>query len=289
MTQSDPTGQGSSRLTGGIGDPNFLAAVLVPAVIICLFMALTAETPRLRLTAAACGLASVVGVFLTQSRGGVIALAIAVVGAVIVAGPLRRNVVLVMVLVGAFASFYLILVAPPQSVSRYTAFTAGGGAGRTDLWTVAAHAFRRHPVLGIGDANFTVVEQQYAVNVNQNLPLATDVIQLREPVHNTYLQILTELGVVGLAAFMVMLWIPLRACWLAASRLDVLDVWAIGRGLVVGSIGMLVAFGFLTAEYQKQLWLVIAMLLVVASSMEPESEAPVERPVRLRALPSPAN
>jgi O-antigen ligase len=287
LTQSDQTEQGT-RLTGGIGDPNFLAAILVPAIVMSLFMTLTAETQRVRLLAGFCGLAATAGVFLTQSRGGVIALGVAVIGALVVAGPLRRHVLVAFALVGAFACFYLILIAPPQSFSRITAFTAGGGAGRADIWTVAAHAFKRHPVAGIGAGNFTIVEQQYAVDVNQNLPQAFDVIQLHEPVHNTYLQVATELGVIGLISFLLMLWIPLRACWRAASRVETAEVWAIGRGLVVGSLGMLVAFVFLTAQYEKQLWLVIALLLVVASSSEPEADASPSRPVQLRALPSPA-
>lgn len=288
MTQSDQTDQGTARLSGGVGDPNFLAAILVPAAAISLFIALTGSTQRVRLVAALSGLISTAGVFLTQSRGGVLAIGVAIVGALIVSGPLRRHVVLVFALVAAFASFYLILIAPPQSFSRITAFTAGGGAGRADIWTVASHAFKRHPIVGIGAGNFVVVEQEVAVDVNQNLPQAFDVIQLHEPVHNTYLQVATELGVVGLIPFLLMLWIPLRACWRAASRLEVGTVWAIGRGLVAGTLGMLVAFIFLTAQYEKQLWLVVALLLAVPSSVEPEGETSPEWRGELRALPSPS-
>jgi hypothetical protein len=34
------------------------------------------------------------------------------------------------------------------------------------------------------------------------------------------------------------------------------------QGLLIGAIGMLVAFGFLTAQYEKQLWIVLAFLLL---------------------------
>ena len=44
-----------------------------------------------------------------------------------------------------------------------------------------------------------------------------------------------------------------------AERLELLL-----RGLLVGAIGMLVAFTFLTAQYEKQLWIVLALLLAAS-------------------------
>jgi hypothetical protein len=37
-----------------------------------------------------------------------------------------------------------------------------------------------------------------------------------------------------------------------------------GRGLFVGCLGMLSAFTFLTAQYEKQLWLTLGLLLAYA-------------------------
>jgi putative inorganic carbon (HCO3(-)) transporter len=256
----------SGRLSGGISDPNYLAAVLVPAIVLSLFLALSVNSTAARVAIGLSGGLSTIGLFLTQSRGGVIALAVATVGAVAVAGQLRRKVVLVMLIVGAFASFYLLLIAPPQSFSHVTAFTSNGGTGRTDLWTVAAKTFEKHPLNGIGAGNFVVVEPKYAVDINSNLPRADLVVQNHEPVHNTYLHVASELGLVGLILFLLLVGLALRACWRRTQEMPATLTRAVGSALFIGSIGMLVAFTFLTAQYEKQLWLVIAMLFAFGAT-----------------------
>jgi putative inorganic carbon (hco3(-)) transporter len=274
LTHPDQTLASTGRLSGGVTDPNYLAAVLVPGIILSLFLALTLESTRSRLLVGLCGLISTVGLFLTQSRGGVIALAVAAVGAIAIAGRLRRQIVVVLLVIAAFASMYLFLVAPPQSLSRITSFTAAGasGTGRTDLWTVAAKTFERHPFFGVGAGNFTVVEQRYAVGLNRDLPRADLVVQAHEQVHNTYLHVASELGAVGLGLFLVTLGIAFRACRRAIVQTRRADVSALSRALFVGCFGMLVAFVFLTAQYQKQLWLVIALLLAAGGTATAERE-----------------
>jgi len=286
LTKTDAVIAASGRLSGGILDPNYLAAVLVPAVVLSLFLALTSSSRLMKVAIGAAGGVSTIGIFLTQSRGGVIALGVAAVGSVVAAGRFRRQVVLVLSLVGAFAAVYLLLFAPPQSFSRITSFTANDGSGRTDLWAVAAKAFEQHPVNGIGAGNFTVVEQQYAVNFNRNLPRADLVVQVQQPVHNTYLHVATELGLVGLGLFLAILWIALRACYRAATRSSG-STEALGRAIVVGSVGMLVAFVFLTAQYEKQLWLVIALLLAYAAAAARVPPRAAPRAATLRPAPAP--
>jgi len=268
VTHADTSALGAdSRLTGGIGDPNYLAAVLVPAVALSLFMSIGARGSALRIPVAIGGTLCLVGLFLTQSRGGIVALAVTIVFAIAFAGRARRSVVLATSLVLAAASVYLVLVAPPHALGRLTQFTSGGGTGRTDLWKVAAKAFEAHPIEGIGLGNFTVVEPQVAVAFNTDLPRADLVVTQQQPVHNTYLHIAAELGVVGIALFLAML-----ASVLAAARRGVRAVTAAGRlrlelegrALVVGTVGMLSAFAFLTAQYEKQLWLTLGLVLAFA-------------------------
>jgi len=285
LTHPDQTLASTGRLSGGVADPNYLAAVLVPGIILSLFLALTMESTRARVLVGLMGVISTVGLFLTQSRGGVIALAVAAFGAIAIAGHLRRQIMVVLLVMAAFASLYLVLVAPPQSFSRITSFTSNGGTGRTDLWAVAATTFEHHPFFGVGAGNFTVVEQSYAVDLNRNLPRADLVVQAHEQVHNTYLHVASELGAIGLGLFLVTLGIAFRACRRAISETQRADVSAISRALFVGCFGMLVAFVFLTAQYQKQLWLVIALLLAAGGTAAAERELPVSSE-RLRRRPS---
>jgi O-antigen ligase len=62
------------------------------------------------------------------------------------------------------------------------------------IWGEAYHLFQSHPVLGIGMGNF---REKYDPNVIHISSGAVDV-------HNLYLQLLTETGVIGLAVFLLL-------------------------------------------------------------------------------------
>ncbi|HET7137532.1 MAG TPA: O-antigen ligase family protein [Gaiellaceae bacterium] len=256
-----------NRLTGGIGDPNYLAAVLVPAVALALFMSQAPRRPGTRVPILLAGTVCLVALFLTQSRGGIVALAVTVVVGIAFAGRARRNIVVAASGVLAVASIYLMLVAPPHALGRITQFTSGGGTGRTDLWTVALKSFEGSPVQGIGLGNFVVVEPTLVVDVNTDLPRADLVVTQRQPVHNTYLHIAAELGLVGIVLFLAALGAVVVAARDGVRALvgaGNYPLELVGRGLVVGCLGMLTAFTFLTAQYEKQLWLTLGLVLAYA-------------------------
>ena len=262
-TRSDSAAIASSgRLSGGIGDPNFLAAVLIAALLIAFFWLQVTKNRRNRLLVALAALSCLAGIFLTESRGGVVGLAFATVVAILYAGPVRRRILISIATTGAFAVLYFS-IAPPQSFQHLTTFTTGGGTGRSDLWTVAAKAFREHPLAGVGAGNYTIVEPQFLVNVNQNLPRA-DLVLHGEQVHNTYLHLAAELGIVGIGLFLFTIFVPLIYARRVVSMFPKTSLRfepIIGRGLVAGVLGMLAAFTFLSAQYEKQLWITLGLVL----------------------------
>jgi putative inorganic carbon (hco3(-)) transporter len=276
VTHADTSAVGDSRLTGGIGDPNYLAAILIPAVFLALFTSF-GRAGLFRPFIAAAGLICLLALFLTQSRGGIVALAVTIVCVIAYAGRLRRRIVGAISGVLALGAIYLILIAPPHALGRLTQFTAGGGTGRTDLWKVARHAYDAHPIEGIGLGNFTIVEPTYAVTYQSDLPRADLVVTQRNVVHNTYLHIAAELGTVGIALFMALLWSILSSTRRAVAVATNRNLWRLelaGRGIHVGVIGMLTAFVFLTAQYEKQLWLTLALALAFARVVD--ARAPVD-------------
>ena len=99
--------------------------------------------------------------------------------------------------VAAIGIGYYALVAPPQALGHVTKFSVGSGTGREDLWRVAIQMFKNHPLNGVGTGNFQVVEPRYALR-NINLPRVDLVVDTPKVAHNTYLHVLTELGVVGI-------------------------------------------------------------------------------------------
>ena len=263
VTKSDnATLVASGRLSGGIGDPNFLAAVLVCALLITLFAFQVARNRGSRVVIGLAAAVCLAGIFLTESRGGVIGLVVATVAAVAFAGPVRRQILISIGVTGAFAVLYFSF-APPQSFQHLTTFTTNGGTGRSDLWTVAVKAFSQHPLAGVGAGNYTIDEPQFLLNVNQNLPRA-DLVLHHEAVHNTYLQVAAELGIVGAGLFLFTILVPLFYASRVVGmfpRTSLKFEPTIGRGLVAGAIGMLAAFVFLSAQYEKQLWITLGLVL----------------------------
>src|SRR5262245_21197661 len=201
-----------SRLAGGIGNPNELARMLLPALMLSAF-ALGAARGLRRSLLAGIAIALVIALFLTGSRGGLVGLAVAVTLAIAFAGPLRARAVTAVLALAAVAVVWFGFFAAPAEVDRVTHFTEGGGTGRTDLWSVALATFEDHPLLGVGAGNFTVVSPQYTFS-DVNLPRIDLVFDERKVVHNTYLHMLSELGVVGFAIFGALL----LAGFLAAAR-----------------------------------------------------------------------
>jgi O-antigen ligase len=205
--------------------------------------------------------------FLTQSRGGLLALAVVAVVTPFLAGPVRLRAVAVILTIAAIGIGYYALVAPPAAIQHVTSFSAGGGTGREDLWRVAIEMWRNHPFVGVGTGNFTVVEPHYAVRTI-NLQRVDLVVDNPKVAHNTYLHVLTELGIVGFVAFIGMIGGTLLVAWRSIKELERrgerrLEILA--RGLLIGTIGMLAAFVFITAQWEKQLWLLLGICLALST------------------------
>jgi colicin import membrane protein len=273
---------GTSRLSGQIGDPNELAAILVPALWLAAFALGTVRNPLLRWLLAVYALVFLLALFLTESRGGIVALAVSSAAAIVLAGRVRARALVAILSAAAVGGTYYALVAPPESLSRVTQFTAGGGSGRTDIWSVALEVSSDHLVLGTGIGNFVVVEPTYAA---RDIPLEAVRLVVDTPlvVHNMYLHVLAELGLVGLAGFALIVAAALVTAWQAIRLLERRgdgELELLARGLLVGMIGMLGAYVFLSAQYEKQLWLLIGVALGVhglARRARPP-EAAVEAP-----------
>ena len=250
------------RLAGGIGDPNELAAILVPSLAITVGLLVTTRSPPVRLGLLTMLLVIALGLFLTQSRGGLVALAATSVIAPLLAGPARPRVLAVVLTIGALAIAYYTVVAPPEQLDRVTSFAAGGGTGRQDLWAISLEMFGDRPVLGVGAGNFVVVEPRYAIR-DVDLQRVDLVVDTPRGAHNTYLHELTELGVVGGAMFGVVLvgalGIGVRAVR-SFARQGERELELVGRSVIIGVIGMLAAFTFISAAHREQLWLLLGVL-----------------------------
>jgi O-antigen ligase len=262
-----PEGQADelARLAGGIGDANQFAALLITPLAVSAFV-LAGARGLARAALLGVVLLLTVALLLSQSRGGLVSLAVVLVFTVVLAGPVRPRAVVAVLAIVAVGVTYLVVLAPAATLERVTTFANAGGTGRGDLWNVALRVAEDHPLLGVGAGNFILVEPEYSAS-GINISRIDIVFDQTKVVHNTFLQLLTELGAIGLAAFLLVVGAAVVGSFRAISRMRgvPLDVELLVRGFTVGLLGVLAAYSFESSQYEKQLWLLLGVGLAIPS------------------------
>lgn len=256
-----PDVQGAGRLAGAGVGANALAPVLVcGAVLAAAFAGMKGQPAAFRLAAVAVAGFCIIGVVLTGSRGGVLGLGVAVLAGIVFAGRGRRaGVVPVVAVVTALTVLYVAALAPP--ILRDRIANPGDGSGRADIWRVGVEMVKANPVLGVGAGNFKARSPEYVLEAG--LIRRSDLIVDRPRVtHNIYLQVLSQLGIVGLVLFLGIVASALAATVLAArefARQKDEQMELIARAVFVALCGMLAAGFFGSWLFSKALWLLLAI------------------------------
>lgn len=268
---------GVARLGSTVGDPNELAAVLVAGFFLAIALAGALRgSLALRVGGIAAAALCMVGIFLSVSRGGLVALGVGVLCALFLAGRWRPAVALAATVAALAGVIYFAGFAPPSASERLT--LADQGSGRVDIWTVGWRMVEDRPVTGVGAGNFERSAIRYLLEPGSLLHDEFIVVSPKVA-HNIYLQVLAELGVVGLAAFLAILGFSLSCAFKAAGRFrqsgDV-SMELLARGLLLALIGLLVADFFVSEQYSKQLWLLLGLApaLLALARRPPEEESP---------------
>jgi O-antigen ligase len=154
-----------------------------------------------RLFLAASLIACVVGIFLSLSRGGMLALVLEIMLLVIYTmTPRWRLVLLPLVLaVGAAAVAYQYAKRAENQGAGYTAEDAE--TSRFELWNAGAAMIKAHPLVGVGSRTFGEHSKEYAEISHDNLG---------KNAHNTFVDIAATSGLLGIAAFVLMLRAAIR-------------------------------------------------------------------------------
>jgi O-antigen ligase len=200
----------------------------------------------------------------TGSRGGVVALAVMLIAAILFAGRWRGRVVLGSIVVASFALLYIFSLAPTDTKERILSSSQGEARElepRTTLWEIGERMIRAHPITGVGAGNFSRASRHYLLE--PGALFRTDVVILSPSVtHNTYIQIGAETGLVGLGLFFAIAIFSLTSALRAARNFRIRgdppgEIMA--RCLAVGLVGILVADTFISQMYNKQLWLLLGL------------------------------
>lgn len=263
------------RLQGASGDPNYFAAQVFAATALVLGLAATTRNLAIRFWLLLALLPLAYGLVASQSRGGFIA-AVAMAAAALILFKNRRVEVFAAVLaVGALLGVWI--ATDSETWARITS-NEDGGSGRTDLWTIAWRMSGDQPVAGVGLDNFAVRSLEYTREPGE----LSDVFQIErgQPVHNGYLSLLAETGIIGVGLFLALGIAVLRAGVRAASEFDLAGDHAAAtmtRATIVGLFGILTAAFFLPNAGDKRIFALMALViasLAVAERMREEPSAP---------------
>jgi len=136
-----------------------------------------------------------------------------------------------------------------------------GGAGRLDIWYVGLDAlFNKYLLIGAGLGNFPMAFDEFGRN-------SPDYLGFGRAAHNTFLEIIVELGVIGISLMVLAMWksyqniqSQLKNTYDANSIMLKATFW----GFIVGSF---------TADnaWDKSLWLLFMMMSMYRNSLRIQS------------------
>jgi O-antigen ligase len=256
------------RLSGLVGTANELASLMVTALLIAFGLLLgLRKAPVARALCLGAVVICLTGLFLSLSRGGLVALGAALVFAVLVGGRQRIVTAAIVTVIGLTVVGYFAYGASDDARERVT--TLGSGTGRTDIWTVGWRMVEAQPLQGVGVGNFQTSSVHYLLE--PGAILRDDFIVDRPQVaHNMYLHVLAETGIPGLVLFLGLLGAGTLAAWRASNqfaRRDDVLMESCSRAVVVALVALFVADFFVSEQLSKSLWLLVGLgpaLLAIA-------------------------
>jgi putative inorganic carbon (HCO3(-)) transporter len=196
-------------------------------------------------------------VFVSQSRGGLLAL-IVMAGL----GWMKSRHKMRFLLGAAGIIVVLLSIAPAQAFQRFRDIRINGqlptGAElsalyRIELGRAGLHMMEAHPVFGVGLNEFKDLEFHY----NPTLAFLEPIPHIA---HDTYVQLGAEGGVPTLALYLAILAATLLSCRNARKLPGVPEnIAALAWAFQLGLIGYMVAACFLSAQYVKEPWVLISL------------------------------
>ncbi len=253
------------RAGGTFGSPNVLGSYIT--FMLAPTLALIAmRVSRLHdLLAWAALLLGGAALILSESRGAWIGSAIAL--SVFVPVGIRRKWLSTRLVVGLMAAGVAALAAfGPTILGRLAAFDNPAAQARFPLYRLAWSVIADHPILGVGANNFAT-----AMSNHLTVDFSTAWIST---VHNKYLLVWSETGLIGLVAFGAVLagvlWCGLRLGRMIGSPLSPLGITVVGSFLGV-MFHMLVEL--FHGRVQIQVLWVIAALVQAALAVEVADES----------------
>lgn len=255
------------RLAGPIKDPNTYAQILVVLVPFAMERYQNEKSLLLKFVAGSTFLVLLFTIIFTYSRGGFIALLVAIVVWVIKRPPSPQLATLI-VAVGIL----VLQLLPPNYTERIlslSAFLPGSSSfvtsdqsfrGRSSENLVAINMFLDHPVTGIGPGNYSVYYQDYSRQ------LGIDPRRGSRAAHSLYLEVLAERGIPGVFLFGLIFYLTFRGLLRSETLLlkgNETRLADIPVAVLASLAGYMASALFLHGAYIRYYWVLIGIAWAV--------------------------
>lgn len=180
-------GRAGERTVGTFGGPAAYTITLVLFALLAMYAAMSTTDSRKRLVLFAIVVAAQLGVVMSLSRGSWLGAALAMFGVALV----YRRAIGKFAIAAVLLALFLVLgpVGGLGSVAQERIATVQTAEGRIVTDAAAVRMIRDQPLAGFGYGNFERFDEQYKQRVG-DIPLI-----LGGSAHNTYLNMLVELGI----------------------------------------------------------------------------------------------
>jgi O-antigen ligase len=246
------------RPAGPVGDPNYYALFLAMVVPAALLLGRAEERRGLRWLAFAGAMAMTVATVLTYSRGGFVAFAVGLLF-LAASGRVGAKRIAATILI-AVALFPLL---PREYWDRLVAGVRIDHSMRARMASleIAGDMFVDYPIGGVGADNYRFTFLPYALR--RHVPDAASTV------HDVYLAIAAETGILGAGAFGALIAAILNALVLTrrrAARVGDTDAEVFALATLAAFAVYLSGALFLPIAYPRYLWLLIGLALGLTST-----------------------
>lgn len=226
-------------LFGTTLDPNYIGLPLVVAFSLLLYDFLNKKKSLLIIS----GLFILaLAILLTASRGNFVSLSLCIIGNIIFflknrgVGLLKKVSILMISVAGLIIFYNFASNNFNLFLERMTTFTSEGDIsnGRYELWNHAIKLWTEYPIFGNG---FESLGRRMNMGV-----------------HNTYIQLLCDSGLIGFALFILFLYLLLKKSFLYDTK------------LFIGLIGLVCHSFFLGAVASRCFWVILIMARLVLNN-----------------------
>jgi O-antigen ligase len=254
------------RFANDLLGPDIESVTLLLPLVVALHRAAGDADRRGRILAGCTAALMLIGILMTGSRTGTLAIPLVVLAVVLTSPPRVRRALLALLVVGAAVSA-AVWVYKPLGLTERSFASATSSSGRFDIWQVGLAACPRYCGLGAGWGTFPDVYAATQAHVAGARVLSGP--QGSYQPHNLWLLALVETGVVGAVVF---------GTGVLMAFAEALDLPREFRGKALGGlVGLTFGVLFLSSMEFKIFWLVLLMIALYGNVARKETDAEESR------------